>query len=864
DVFGDGVNIASRIQSMAEPGGINISESVYQQVRNKINLPYLSLGAPQLKNIKEAVKVYQIIVGGGKGRSQFATQWLIFKTLMRRREWKKRLSFGIPLLLFAAFLILPFDKYPGLQKFRAERFAWLDIYTLKEVEGRVAVLPFENNSKLEEYAVDGITDEVISSLGSIKGLFVLDRNAVYRYKNTEEELPKIAEDLSVRYVIKGLVRNAGDKVRITYEIYDNQKSKKTTGKLDEDFSQENILGVQERLAGSIAKELRITVTKEQQAAIAAKTQVNSKAYDFSLRGLDYLRRNTKRDNEFAMQMFEKAVTLDTTFSLGFAELAYAQWLHYSLYGSGGKTLLDQSLKNAQRAQQLNPQLGEAYRVIGAVYSMAPPLAANYTEDIDALNKAIELNTNDAISYYLLGSVYERKDLDQALNYYEQAIIRSPSNSLFYLGKGRALMKKKLVDSAITVVKEAIEYQPDQIQGYLQLGDMYLQKEEISEAEKSYRRALDLQPDNIVGYISLAKLYLQLDRVPDAVQLYRQALDKDSLNRDVYLGLGQSFLMQQKQTDAEAHFKRAIHIGQNDYRVINSVGRAYLQFGNNEKALEYFNLSIELNPNALSASGKPTVDAYEMKAFALLNLGRWTEAEVVIEKVLELSKEYPVTYGTLAMVQSSIGKPREAILTIKKYPHYLSEPELMMYLGRSYRILSEIDSALQSYKIAEELFSKRLEESPRNTVLLDFVASAYYSHGIVLEKSGKKAEAYQQYDKAEKVYTDITKENPSEISGYEEFYMLLGIVKARIGDKESALKIIQKSIKDAPENPQVQYQIAATYSILNDIPNAIKYLRKAVSLGYRQSDWVATDPDFENLHKTKEFQALLISMKKVGS
>jgi len=405
DVFGDGVNIASRIQSMAEPGGINISESVYQQVHNKLDLPYLSLGAPQLKNIKEAVKVYQIIISGGKDRSAFATQWLIFKTLMRRKEWKRRIAIGFPLILVSLFLGLSFENFPKIQKFRADNLPWF--YSLKSVEGKVAVLPFENNSKLEDYAVDGITDEVITSLGSIKGMFVLDRNAVYKYKNTEEDLPKdlptIAEELGVRYIVKGLVRNVEDKVRISYEVFDNQKSSKVTGKLDEDFSKENILGVQERFAQKIAKELRITVSKEQQAAIASKTQVNSKAYDLALRGLDYLRRETKRDNEFAIQMFQKAVANDSTYALGFAELAYAQWQHYYRYGVGGQELLDQSLVNAKKAQELNPQLGEAWRAIGAVYSLAPPKAANYTEDEH------KYAAPEKVSYYQKGNQKDSRD-----------------------------------------------------------------------------------------------------------------------------------------------------------------------------------------------------------------------------------------------------------------------------------------------------------------------------------------------------------------------------------------------------------------------------------------------------------------------
>jgi tetratricopeptide (TPR) repeat protein len=858
DVFGDGVNIASRIQSLAEPGGINISESVYQQIINKLDLAVLPLGAPQLKNIKEAVKVYQVIVGGGKGRSKLATRWLIFKTLMRREQSKRNLAIGFPLFVLAIFLLLPFDKYPHIQRFRSNALPWF--YTLKEVEGRVAVLPFENNSRLEDYAVDGITDEVISSLGSIKGLFILDRNAVFKYKNSEEELPQIAEKLGVRYVIKGLVRSVGEKLRISYELYDNQKSKKATGKLDEDFSRENILAVQDRLAQSIAKELRITVTKEQQAAFAAKTQVNSKAYDFALRGLDYLRRNTKRDNEFAMQMFEKSISLDTTYALGYAELAYAQWLHYSWYGAGGKELLDISLKNAKHAQQLNPQLGEAYRVIGAVYSMAPPLAVNYTDDIDALNKAIELNSNDAISYYLLGSVYERKDLKQSLLFYEQAIQRSPTNSLFYIGKGRALSKMKLLDSALIVIQKAIEDQPDQIQGYLQLGELFFKKEKIVESENSFRRAIELQSDNSSGYIGLAKLYLFLKKYSNAIEVYQQALTKDSLNRDIYFGIGECYLSLNKEKYAEKFFNRAIEIGQFVYRVINDVGRVYENIGKHEKALEYFNLSIEKNPNALSPQGVPSTDAYEGKARMLTYLGRLSEAEIVSKKILELSPGFAVTYANLAQIQIILQRPQDAIQTIKKYQHYLDEPDLLMHLGTSYRMLNDNENSLKNYTGAEELYSKRLENTPGDPVLRMYVSLMYYFRGIVLEKAGKKAEAIIQFEKSGQINQDLLSDNPND------FFALanIGLVKARIGEVKEAQNVIRNLERNGGVDPSIIYQICAIYSIMNDIPNSVKYFKKAISLGFNEYDFLLTDPDMENLLKSKEIQMMIKSKKKTTS
>jgi len=245
---------------------------------------------------------------------------------------------------------------------------------------------------------------------------------------------------------------------------------------------------------------------------------------------------------------------------------------------------------------------------------------------------------------------------------------------------------------------------------------------------------------------------------------------------------------------------------------------------------------------------------------LTYLGRLSEAEIVSKKILELSPGFAVTYANLAQIQIILQRPQDAIQTIKKYQHYLDEQDLLMHLGTSYRMLNDNENSLKNYTGAEELYSKRLENTPGDPVLRMYVSLMYYFRGIVLEKAGKKAEAIIQFEKSGQINQDLLSDNPND------FFALanIGLVKARIGEVKEAQNVIRNLERNGGVDPSIIYQICAIYSIMNDIPNSVKYFKKAISLGFNEYDFLLTDPDMENLLKSKEIQMMIKSKKKTTS
>ncbi|MBI3194844.1 MAG: adenylate/guanylate cyclase domain-containing protein, partial [Ignavibacteriae bacterium] len=199
DVFGDGVNIASRIQSLAQPGGLNISSSVYDQVKKKLDIRVIYLGSPQLKNISESVKIYQvIIIPEEKTKSKFATQLYVTVTLLQRKQVQRYLV-GV---LLVGFLVYYFFAPPPLPP-----------------SNSLAVLPFENiGEEANEYIADGITDELIERLSEFANVKVTSRSSSYFYRGKNYKEKDIAKDLGVGLLITGNVRQEGGDISVVTRL----------------------------------------------------------------------------------------------------------------------------------------------------------------------------------------------------------------------------------------------------------------------------------------------------------------------------------------------------------------------------------------------------------------------------------------------------------------------------------------------------------------------------------------------------------------------------------------------------------------------------------------------------------------------
>ena len=322
DIYGDGINVAARLQTISEPGGVCISSPVFDQVKNKMSLDYVDLGDQELKNIAEPVRAYRLRVGAGA----------------EPEPAPKEAQAGPPA---DAAMELP-DK-PS-----------------------IAVLPFDNMSgdPEQEYFSDGITEDIITDLSKVSGLFVIARNSTFTYKGKAMNLTEVARELGVRYVLEGSVRKAGDRVRVTAQLIDGATGGHRWAERY-DRKVEDIFSVQDELTEQIVQALEVNLTERERERIAHKDTDNLEAYDFLLRGKDLYLQFTREANDQARQMFEQAITLDPNFAPAYAELAR---VFIQARNHGWSESLVESLKRArecgEKAVALDDQLPQAHNVLG--------------------------------------------------------------------------------------------------------------------------------------------------------------------------------------------------------------------------------------------------------------------------------------------------------------------------------------------------------------------------------------------------------------------------------------------------------------------------------------------------------------------
>ncbi len=425
-IYGDGVNIAARVEGLAEGGGISISGTVYDQIESKLALGYEFQGEHTVKNIKKPVRVYRVRMEP--------------ETAVPKMKGEPELP----------------DK-PS-----------------------IAVLPFVNMSgdPEQEYFSDGITEDLITDLSKISGVFVIARNSVFTYKGKPVKIQQVSEELGVRYVLEGSVRKAGARVRITAQLVDG----KTGGhfwaeRYDRDL--EDIFALQDEVTREIVSVLAVKLTEDEKERLMSKDTHNMEAYDHFLRGLEYHNRFTKEANVQARQMFEKAIALDPEYALAHSLLGWTHLLEWSFGWSQDPQSLEDALEWAQKAIALNDSLPEAHCLLGAVYLWK----RRHEQAIAEVEKAIALDPNHADGFEKL------------------------ADALSWAGRPK---------EAIGLVKKAMRLNPVYPVWYLwNMGHAYFLTEQYEEAIAALKRVLNRNPNFYPAHFYLAASYSELGRKDEA-------------------------------------------------------------------------------------------------------------------------------------------------------------------------------------------------------------------------------------------------------------------------------------------------------------------------------------------------------------
>jgi non-specific serine/threonine protein kinase len=398
----------------------------------------------------------------------------------------------------------------------------------RAAERSIAVLFFENLSgvKEDEYFRDGVTEDIITELSKIKGLNTFSRPTVLAFRDRPVTPAQIGQQLGAAYVLTGSLRRAGPRLRINAQLVDTRTDFPLWSERY-DREMRDVFEVQDEIARKIAEALRITLSPQEQAAIAAKPTENLQAYDLYLRGKSYARRLTQQDLEFALQMFESAIGLDSRFALAYAGIANVCAQHHYRHGSGSGWL-DRARDAAEKAVSLQPNLPEAHVGRGWVFY------ANKQNDeaVTEARMAIAQKPDCEGVYYMLGrALFAAGRYQEILEIADEAVRVSGSdyniyvpiiNALKALGKSEAErhMNVRRAEALETHLREV----PDDARARMQLAITFASLDRADEAMREANLAMVLRPNEPTVLYNAACTFCMLTRKAEALQALKKAWD----------------------------------------------------------------------------------------------------------------------------------------------------------------------------------------------------------------------------------------------------------------------------------------------------------------------------------------------------
>lgn len=447
-LYGDGVNIAARLEALAEGGDICIAGTVYDQVENKLSLGYEYVGEQTVKNIAKPVRVYRV--------------WLEAET-PTTESGKEKVTSPLP----TSALLLP-DK-PSL-----------------------IVLPFINmsNDPEQEYFSDGITEDITTDLSRISSLFVISRNSAFTYKGRAAKAQDISREMGVRYILEGSVRKAGERIRITAQLIDATTDHHLWAeRYDRPLT--DIFAVQDEIVQKIVTTLKLQLTLWEQGVLVRKSTDNPEAYDFLLRGVEHFNRQTPEANAQARQMFEKAIEVDSKYAEAYAWLGFTYWQEWWSQWNPVPQNLEEAFALAQKAVAQDDSLSFAHALLTSVYLQNK----QHEQALAAAERTLALTPNSAVACVVLGSTLNFVGRpEEAVGLMEKAMRLDPRSSVLYLwtlGQTYRLMGR--YEEAIAAQKRALTVNPNHLPSYVHLASMYGELGREEEARAAATEILRLSP-----------------------------------------------------------------------------------------------------------------------------------------------------------------------------------------------------------------------------------------------------------------------------------------------------------------------------------------------------------------------------------
>lgn len=467
DIHGEGVNIAARIETLADDGGIWISGLVYESVHNQLEYDFEDMGLHEVKNVSAPVQIYRILTDAGEIASA-------------KSKTKEKVQIRYALLAVAAMLIVTFA---GLAAWQWPRPSDHDVLpSPMSAESSIAVLPFTNLSSDpdQEYFSDGITNDLITDLSKFHDLFVIASNSVFTYKGRSVDIRQVAKELVVRYVLEGSVQKIGEKIRINAQLIDGTNGQHLWAERFDERA-ENLFDLQDEITRRIVRTLAVRLTDIELKQAFAKPTKDLRAYDYVLRARALVDQGTPDENFEARKLFRQAIGIDPGYASAYAGLGWT-YIEPVLWGWTGSP--QKSMKQAN----------------------------------DLAQKAISLETSNVEARRLLIQVYSiRRQHDLAVLEAERAIALNPNDAESYANQGIALVWAGRIDGAILSLEMALRFDPNmRAQHFWNLGLAYYLKARYDDAIVVLEKSIERRPDSAYEHAVLAACYAQINRPKKAM------------------------------------------------------------------------------------------------------------------------------------------------------------------------------------------------------------------------------------------------------------------------------------------------------------------------------------------------------------
>jgi adenylate cyclase len=474
DIYGDGVNVAARLEGVAKPGGIAISHSVRDQVGNRLDLVFEDTGEQKLKNIERPIRVYNVSIEQVAARNN---------------------------------------------KGRAPA---------PEERPSIAVLPFNNMSgdSEQEYFSDGITEDIITDLSKVSGLSVVARHTAFIYKNRPLNVQEVGRELGVAYILEGSVRKAGARVRVTGQLINSANGNHVwADRFDRELT--DIFAIQDEITHAIVEQLKVKLHPQERKSIARAPTDNIEAYTYYLKGRDFLNRRSKRYLQLARQMFAKAVELDPRYARAYAGMADCDSYLYMTYHES--VAMEGVFATTEKALSLDPNLAEAHASRGVALSAGQ----RYEEAKTEFEKALALDPDSYEAHYFYArSNFAQGNVDRAAALFERAAEIRPTDYqvpcllvAIYKSLGRPQDAKNAARKGVELAERELALHPeDSRPAQIGSGALFALGEK-DRAREWTARALAIDPDDLVAQYNAACNYSLLGDVDAALDLLEQCLPK---------------------------------------------------------------------------------------------------------------------------------------------------------------------------------------------------------------------------------------------------------------------------------------------------------------------------------------------------